>query len=87
MSTIYGYERYTSRDLVDKYEEGMDLWFKIIELLLSFVGTMQKTHDFDFYAYGVADVEGIYKWMLNSTKHEISAEEIYSEFPKEYVTI
>ena len=87
MATIYGYERHLTSSCDDKFEEGQELWFTTIELLLSFVGTMQKTHDFEFYAYGVADNERNYKWILHSTGHEILAEKVYSQFPKEFVNI
>jgi len=85
MATIYGYERHLTSSYDDKFEEGQELWFKIIKLLLSFVGTMQQTHDFELYAYGVADSERKYKWILHSTGHEIPAEKVYSQFPKEYI--
>ena len=87
MATIYGYERHLMSSYDDKFEEGQELWFTIIELLLSFVGTMQKSHDFELYAYGVADDERNYKWILYSTGREILAEKVYSQFPKVYVTI
>ena len=71
----------------DRFEEGQELWFTIIELLLSFVGTMQKTHDFELYGYGVADDYRNYNWILYSTGNEIPAEEVYKQFPREYITI
>jgi len=87
MATIYGYERHLTSSYDDKFEEGQELWFKIMELLLSFVGTMQKTHDFELYGYGVADDERNYKWILHSTGREIPAEKVYSQFPEEFVII
>lgn len=87
MATIYGYERYLTSSYDDKFEEGQELWFTIIELLLSFVRTMQKTHDFELYGYGVADDERNYKWILHSTGREIPAEKVYSQFPEEFVII
>ena len=87
IATIYGYERHLTSSSDDKLEEGQELWFRILELLLSFVGTMQQTHDFELYAYGVADDDRNYKWMLYSKGHEIPAEEVYRQFPREYVTI
>lgn len=86
MATMYGYERHLTSSSDDKLEEGQELWFRILELLLSFVGTMQQTHDFELYAYGVADNERKYKWILHSTRDEISAEKVYSQFPKEFVS-
>ena len=87
MATIYGYERHLTSSYDDKFEEGQELWFTIIELLLGFVGTMQKTHDFELYAYGVADDERNYKWISHPTRLEIPAEKVYSQFPKEFVNI
>jgi len=89
MATIYGYERHLTSSYDDRYEEGQDLWFTIIELLLGFVGTMRRSHEFEFelYAYGVADDERKFKWILHSTGHEIPAEKVYSQFPKKYVTL
>ena len=87
LATIYGYERHLTSSYDDKFEEGQELWFTIIELLLSFVRTMQKTHDFELYAYGVADNERKYKWILYSTGGEIPADKVYSQFPKEDVII
>ncbi len=87
MATIYGYEHHLPSSYDDKFEEGQELWFTIIELLLSFVRTMQKTHDFELYAYGVADAERNYKWILHTTGCEIPAEKFYSQFPKKHVTL
>ena len=87
MATVYGYERHLMSSYDDRFEEGQELWFTIIELLLSFVRTMQKTHDFELYGYGVADDDRNYMWILHSTGDEILAEEVYRQFPREYITI
>ena len=84
MATLYGYER-RIEDRVN--EEGQNLWLTILDLLLSFVGTMRKSHEFELYAYGMAFDEGEFGWFLYSTGNEVPAEQIYNIFPKEYVTI
>ncbi|MBA7539020.1 hypothetical protein ES705_31298 [subsurface metagenome] len=87
MTTLYGYER-RIEDQVDKQdEEGQNVWLTILDLLLGFVGTMRKSHEFELYAYGMASDEGEFGWFLCSTGKEVPAEQIYNIFPKEYVTI
>ena len=87
MATLYGYER-RIEDSVDKqYEERHNLWLTILDLLLGFVGTMRKSHEFELYTYGMASDEGEFGWFLYSTGSEAPAEQIYNIFPKEYVTI
>jgi len=87
MTTFYGYERRIEDPVDDQDEEGQNLWLTILELLPGFVGTMRKSHEFELYAYGMAFDEEEFGWFLYSTGGEIPAEQIYSVFPKEYVTI
>ena len=87
MATIYGYERHLTSSYDDKFEEGQELWFTIIELLLSFVRTMQKTHEFELFAYGMASNEGEFGWFSYPNNITIPTEEIYEKFPREYITI
>jgi len=87
MATFYGYER-RIEDHVNKQdeEEGQNLWFTILELILGFVGTMRKSHEFELYAYGMAFDNGEFGWFLYSTSNEVPAEQIYNLFPEEDVT-
>ncbi|MEE9378419.1 MAG: hypothetical protein V3V33_10325 [Candidatus Lokiarchaeia archaeon] len=87
MATLYGYERRIEDPVDEQDEEGQNLWLTILDLLLSFVGTMRKSHEFELYAYGMASDEGEFGWFLYSTGDEVPAEEIYKRFPKEYITI
>ena len=87
MTTLYGYERKIEDPVDEQGEEGQNLWFTILDLLLSFVGTMRKSHEFELYAYGMVSEEGEFGWFLHSTGARVPAEQIYSKFPKEYVTI
>ncbi len=87
MATLYGYERKIEDTVDDRDEEGQNLWLTILDLLLGFVGTMRKSHEFELYAYGMASNEGEFGWFLYSTGNEVPADQIYNRFPKEYVTI
>lgn len=87
MATLYGYERRIGDRVDDQDDEGQNLWLTILDLLLGFVGTMSKSHEFELYAYGMASDEGEFGWFLYSTGNEVPAEQIYNIFPKEYVTI
>ena len=86
MATLYGYERRRGDRVDEQDEEGQNLWFTILDLLLGFVGTMRKSHEFVLYAYGMASDEGEFGWFLYSTGNEVSAEQIYNQFPREYIT-
>ncbi|KKM81876.1 hypothetical protein LCGC14_1325350 [marine sediment metagenome] len=85
MTTIYGYERRIENLVDDLYEEGQKLWFTILDLLLGFVGTMRKSHEFELYAYGMAFDKGEFGWFLFSTGNELPAKQVYKIFPKEYI--
>ena len=87
MATLYGYERRIEDLVAEQDGEGQNLWLTILDLLLGFVGTMHKSHEFELYAYGMASDEGEFGWFLYSTGNEVPAEQIYNIFPKEYVTI
>ncbi len=87
MATLYGYERMPEELVNEDDEEGQNLWFTILDLLLGFVGTMRKSHEFTLYAYGMAFDEGEFGWFLYSTHDKMPTEKIYSKFPKEYVTL
>ena len=87
MATFYGYERMIESPVDERYEEGENLWFTILELLLGFVRTMRKSHEFELYAYGMASNEGEFGWFSYPNNKTIPAEEIYEIFPKEYITI
>ena len=87
MATLYGYERWIEEPVGEQDEEGQNLWLTILDLILSFVGTMRKSHEFELYAYGMASDEGEFGWFLYSTGDKVPAEQIYNKFPKEYVTI
>jgi len=87
MATFYGYERRIEEANDEEFEEGQNLWFTILDLLLGFVGTMRKSHEFELYAYGMASDEGEFGWFLYSTGNKVPAEQIYNIFPKEAVTI
>jgi len=87
MATFYGYERIIESPVDEKYEEGKDLWFTILELLLGFVGTMRKSHEFELYGYGMACNEGEFGWFSYPNSETIPAEEIYEIFPREHITI
>ena len=88
MATLYGYERQFDVPYDDTFEEGQYFWLMIIDLLLGFVETMRRSHDYNFtlHAYGMADDERRYGWILNSTGEEITTSEIYNLFPKEFIT-
>ena len=58
MATLYWYERKIENQVDDQDEEGQKLWFTILDLLLGFVGTMRKSHEFELYVYGMAFDEG-----------------------------
>ncbi len=64
-----------------------ELWFTILDLLLGFVGTMRKSHEFELHAYGMATNEGEFGWFLYFTRTKVPTEQIYNNFPKEYITI
>ena len=87
MAAFYGYERWIEEPIDEQDDDGQNLWFTFLELILSFVGTMRKSHEFILFAYGMAFDEGEFGWFLYSTNEQIAAEEIYKQFPKEYVTI
>ncbi len=87
MATFYGYERMPEESVDEDDEEGQNLWFTILDLLLGFVGTMRKSHEFELFAYGMASNGGEFGWFLYSTGDKVPAEQIYNKFPKEYVTI
>ena len=87
MATLYGYERWIEEPVDEQDEEGQNLWLTILDLILSFVGTMRKSHEFELCAYGMASDEGEFGWFLYSTGDKVPAEQIYNKFPKEYVTI
>lgn len=87
MATFYGYERWIEEPIEEQDTEGQHLWFTILELILGFVGTMRKSHEFELFAYGMAFDEAEFGWFLYSTSEQIPAEEIYNQFPKDYVTI
>jgi len=87
MATFYGYERRIEEANDEEFEEGQNLWFTILDLLLGFVGTMRKSHEFELYAYGMASDEGEFGWFLYSTGNKVPAEQIYNIYPKEAVTI
>jgi len=87
MATFYGYERMSEKPVDENDEEGQNLWFTILDLLLGFVGTMRKSHKFELYSYGMAYNEEEFGWFLYSTGARVPAEQIYSKFPKEYVTL
>lgn len=87
MATLYGYERRIEDPVEKQDEEGQNLWLTILDLLLGFVGTMRKSHEFELYAYGMASDEGEFGWFLYSTGKEVPAEQIYNIFPKEYITV
>ena len=87
MATLYGYERKIENPVDDQDEEGQKLWFTILDLLLGFVGTMRKSHEFELYAYGMAINEGEFGWFLYSTGKQVPAEHVYNIFPKEYVPL
>jgi hypothetical protein len=85
MTSLYGYERKVSVPVEDDDKEGRELWITILELILSFVGTMRNTHDFELYSYGMAFDEGEYGWFDPATKTQISPEEVYYLFPKKFL--
>ncbi len=87
MATLYGYERMPEEPVDENDEEGQNLWLTILDLLLGFVGTMRKSHEFELHAYGMAYNEEEFGWFLYSTGARVPAEQIYSKFPKEHVTI
>ena len=87
MATLYGYELRIDNSVDDQDEEGQKLWIPILDLILSFVGTMRKSHEFKLYAYGMAFDEGEFGWFLYSTGVEVPAEHIYKIFLKDYDTI
>jgi hypothetical protein len=68
-------------------EEGQNLWLTVLELILGFVSTMRKSHEFELYAYGMAFDDGEFGWFLHSTGDEMPAEQIYSQFPREFITL
>ena len=71
MATLYGYERKIENPVDDQDEEGQKLWFTILDLLLGFVGTMRKSHEFELYAYGMAANEVEFGWFLYSTGKQV----------------
>ena len=87
MATFYGYERMIESLVDENDEEGKNLWFTILELLLSFVGTMRKSHEFELYAYGMAFNDGEFGWFSHPNSETIPTEEIYEKFRREYITI
>ena len=70
MATFYGYERRIEDHFNKQDEEGQNLWFTILDLLLVFVGTMRKSHEFELNTYGMAFDEGEFGWFLYSTGNE-----------------
>ena len=58
MATLYRYKRKIENPVDDQDEEGQKLWFTILDLLLGFVGTMRKSHEFELIAYGMRVNEG-----------------------------
>ena len=85
IATLYGYEREVTVPVEDQDREGQELWITILELILSFVGTMRNTHEFELYAYGMAFDDGYYGWFDPPTKAQIAAEEVYALFPKKFI--
>ncbi len=86
MTTHYGYKRRIEVSVDVQDEEGQKLWMTILDLLLGFVGIMGKSHEFELYAYGMAFDEREFGWFLYSTGAKVSAEQIYKNFPKEYIS-
>jgi len=70
MATFYGYERRIEDHFNKQDEEGQNLWFTIHDLLLGFVGTMGKSHEFELNTYGMAFDEGEFGWFLYSMGNE-----------------
>jgi hypothetical protein len=86
MAALYGYVREVKLPLEDEGDrEGQELWITILQLILSFVGTMQNTHEFELYAYGMAFDESEYGWFDPLTKDQINTEDVYQIFPKKYL--
>ncbi len=87
MATFYGYERKVDGPVDEKDEEGLNLWLTVLELLISFVRTMSKSHEFELYTYGMAYGDEEFGWFSYPNNEPISAEEVYKIFPREHITI
>lgn len=85
MAILYGYEREVPVPVEDQDMEGQELWFTILQLILSFVGTMRNTHEFELYAYGMTFDDGEYGWFDPATKNQIDPQDVYSRFPKKFL--
>jgi len=87
MATFYGYERKMDEPVDEGDEEGLNLWLTILELLISFVRTMRKSHEFEFFGYGMAYGDEEFGWFSYPNNEQIPAEEVYKIFPREHITI